>query len=79
MESSKGKNNEGNMEISQNPMFLMSLFNRFMTFQSSPAFGVWKKSIDRNGSVKNLYSSSYESIVTAGNSLKGKVKNLGES
>ncbi|GAA0144272.1 oxidoreductase [Lithospermum erythrorhizon] len=76
MESSKGENNEGNMEISQNSSFSMSLFNRSMTFQSSPVFGVWKKPIDRNGSVKNLYSSSYESIVTAGNSLKGKVKNL---
>lgn len=76
MEISKDNKNEGNVEIVQNPRFKMSMFNRSITFQSSPGIEFTKKPFDRSGSVKKLYSSSYESVVTAGNSLKGKVKNI---
>ncbi|GAA0159132.1 oxidoreductase [Lithospermum erythrorhizon] len=76
MEVSKVDKNDGNLEIPQNPGFMMSLFNRSTTLQSPQTFGFSQKPFDRSGSGKNFYSSSYESMVSAGNSLKGKVKKL---
>lgn len=64
------------------------LFNRSVTINSSasaPADGICgdplnnlynSPALQRNGSIKSLYSSSFGSLVSAGNSFKGKVRKL---
>ncbi|KAI3448798.1 hypothetical protein Pfo_005463 [Paulownia fortunei] len=62
-----------------------SVFNRSLTVNSSSAAAAVNKPLynlcsipafQRNGSIKNLYSSSFGSMVFGGNSFKGKVRKL---
>ncbi|KAH6803437.1 Glutaredoxin family protein [Perilla frutescens var. frutescens] len=66
---------------------LSSYFNRSVTFNSSPAaegeltnkplYNLCSTpALQRGGSMKSLYSSPFGSMVSAGNSLKGKVRKL---
>lgn len=67
---------------------LSSYFNRSVTFNSSPAavedeitnkplYNLYSTpALQRGGSIKSLYSSPFGSMVSAGNSLKGKVRKL---
>uniref|UniRef100_A0A5B7A9X0 Glutaredoxin domain-containing protein n=1 Tax=Davidia involucrata TaxID=16924 RepID=A0A5B7A9X0_DAVIN len=65
-------------EFSENPK---SSFNRSLTIHSSTSSEFSQKpylysSLERNGSVKKSYNSSFGSVMSAGNSIKGRVKKL---
>ncbi|XP_057807858.1 uncharacterized protein At5g39865-like [Salvia miltiorrhiza] len=74
-------------DISQKPGF-SSYFNRSLTFNSpssaaedevttKPLYNLYATpALQRGGSIKSLYSSPFGSMVSAGNSLKGKVRKL---
>ncbi|KAL6981077.1 hypothetical protein U1Q18_022708 [Sarracenia purpurea var. burkii] len=69
---------DGKLEISGNPK--SSVFNRSLTLHSTPSEFLKKpylyNSLERNGSIKKICNSSLESVLSAGNSIKGKVKRL---
>lgn len=71
------KNNTN--EISGKPK--TSMFNRSLTMNVTTADSLKKPylyppTLERAGSIKKLYNSSFESMVTAGTSIKGKVNKL---
>ena len=69
---------EENSEYSGKPK-ASTIFNRSLTTHAtSNEFPqkLYNPSMERNGSIKKLYSSSFGSVVSAGNSIKGKVKKL---
>ncbi|KAA8519082.1 hypothetical protein F0562_013338 [Nyssa sinensis] len=57
-----------------------SSFNRSLTIHSTssgfPQKPYLYSSLERSGSVKTIYNSSFESVMSAGNSIKGRVKKL---
>lgn len=67
---------------------LSSYFNRSMTLSSAPStaddevagkplYNLYSsRAFERGGSIKSLYSSPFGSMVSAGNSIKGKVRKL---
>uniref|UniRef100_A0A5B7A645 Glutaredoxin domain-containing protein n=1 Tax=Davidia involucrata TaxID=16924 RepID=A0A5B7A645_DAVIN len=64
-------------EFSEKPK---SSFNRSITMHSTssefPKKPYLHPSMERTGSIKKLYNSSFQSVMSAGNSIKGRVKTL---
>lgn len=67
---------EENNPKSSSVFFNRSLTMRAASTQISGKPYLYDYSLQRSGSIKKLYNSSFDSVVSAGNSIKGKVKRL---